>query len=48
MHVWNSRSVPQDWKDALLIPEPKKEDCHFATIDGESALFMEVIGKVFA
>ena len=25
-HVWNSRSFPQDWKDALLIPVPKKGD----------------------
>ena len=25
-HVWNSGSVPQDWKDALLIPVPKKGD----------------------
>ena len=24
--VWNTGSVPQDWKDALLIPVPKKGD----------------------
>ena len=23
-HVWNNRSVPQDWKDTLLILVPKK------------------------
>ena len=25
-HVWDSRKIPQDWKDALLILVPKKED----------------------
>ena len=25
-HVWDSRKIPQDWKDALLILVPKKGD----------------------
>ena len=27
MHdVWEKRSVPDDWRDAILIPIPKKGD----------------------
>ena len=41
------RSVPQDWKDALLIPVPKKGDLSlFDNWRGISLL--EVVGKVFA
>ena len=46
-HVWNSMSVPQDWKDALLIPVPKKgtlwlcDNCRGLSL-------LEVGDKVFA
>ena len=43
--VWDSKSIPQDWKDTLLIPVPKKGDlllcnnCH-------SMSLLEVFGKL--
>ena len=45
--VWNSRSVPQDWKNALLIPVPKKGDLSPCDIWWGISL-LEVVGKVFA
>ena len=46
-HVWNSRSVPQDWKDALLIPVPKKGNLSLCD-NWRSISLLEVVGKVFA
>ena len=33
--VWNSRNVPQDWKDALLTFQcPRRAICYFVIIGG--------------
>ena len=46
-HVWNSGSVPQDWRDALLIPVPKKGDLSLCD-NWRGISLLEVVGKVFA
>ena len=43
--VWEKRSVPDDWRDAVLIPIPKKGDLsHCDNWTGIS--LMDVIGKI--
>ena len=46
-HAWNSRSVSQDWKDALLIPVPKKGDMSLCD-NWWGISLLEVVGQVFA
>ena len=45
--VWNTGCVPQDWKDALLIPVPKKGDLWLCD-NWRGISLLEVVGKVFA
>ena len=45
--VWDSRNILQDWKDALLIPVPKKGDFSLCDIWCGISL-LEVVGKVSA
>ena len=47
IRVWDSKNIPQDWKDALLIPVPKKGDLSLCDIWRGISL-LEVVGKVFA
>ena len=35
--VWDSRNIPQDWKDTLLILIPKRGICHSVIIGMASA-----------
>ena len=45
--VWESKAVPQDWRDALLVPVPKKSDLSLCNKWREISL-LYVVGKVFA
>ena len=45
--VWKEKSVPSDWRDAILIPIPKKGDlshCH----NWRGISLLDVIGKIVA
>ena len=42
--VWREQKVPEEWRDALIIPIPKKGDL----ITGGGISLLDVIGKLFA
>ena len=45
--MWKEKSVPNDWRDAILIPIPKKGDLsHCDNWRGISLL--DIIGRVVA
>ena len=45
--VWEERCVPSEWRDALLVPVPKKGD--FSCCDNwRGVSFLDVMGKLFA
>ena len=45
--VWQERTVPQEWKDALIVPIPKKGD--LSSCDNWRGIsLLDVTGKVFA
>ena len=44
--VWQEGCVPQEWRDALIVPIPKKGDLFYVTIGGISLL--DIGGKLFA
>ena len=46
-NVWESKVVPQDWGDALLVPVPKKDDL-FLCGNWRGISLLDVVGKVFA
>ena len=43
--VWESKVVPQDWRDALLVPVPKKSDLSLCD-KWRGISLMDVVGKV--
>ena len=45
--VWESKVVPQDWRDALLVPVPKKRDLSLCD-SWRGIILLDVVGKVFA
>ena len=45
--VWESKVVPQDWQDALLVPVPKKGDLSLCD-NGRGISLLDVVGKFFA
>ena len=44
--VWNARSVVQDWKDAVIVPIPKKGDLRKCD-NWRGISLLDVVGKVF-
>ena len=34
--VWTKQKVPVEWRDALIVPVPRKEIGQYATTGGES------------
>lgn len=44
--VWNARSVVQDWKDAVIVPIPKKGDLKKCD-NWRGISLLDVVGKVF-
>ena len=45
--VWESKVVPQDWRDALLVPVPKKGNLSLCD-NWRGISLLDVVGKVFA
>ncbi len=45
--VWGEGVVPQDWKDALMVPIPKKGDLSY-TDNWRGISLLDVVGKLFA
>ena len=45
--VWESKVVPKDWPDALLVPVPKKGDLSLCD-NWRGISLLDVVGKVFA
>ncbi len=45
--VWEEGVVPQDWKDALIVPIPKKGDLSY-TDNWRGISLLDVVGKLFA
>ena len=45
--VWESKVVPQDWWDALLVPVPKKGDLSLCD-NWRGISLLDVVGKVLA
>ena len=45
--VWNSGCVPQEWRNASLVPVPKKGDL-LSCDNWHGISLMDVVGKVFA
>ena len=45
--VWHERTIPQEWKDALIVPIPKKSN--LSSCDNWRGIsLLDVAGKVFA
>ena len=45
--VWSEQRVPHDWRDALLVPIPKKGDLSLCD-NWRGISLLDVVGKVFA
>ena len=45
--VWREQKVPEEWRDAMLIPIPKKGDSSHCD-NWRSISLLDVMGKVFA
>ena len=42
--VWREEQVPDEWRDALIVPIPKKGDCD----NWHGISLLDVMGKLFA
>ena len=45
--VWREQKVPEEWRDALIIPIPKKGDLTLCD-NWRGISLLDVIGKLFA
>ena len=45
--AWEEKCVPQEWVDAILVPNPKKENLHRCD-NWRGITLLEVVGKVMA
>ena len=45
--VWNEEKIPGEWRDALLVPIPKKGDLSLCD-NWRGISLLDVVGKLFA
>ena len=45
--VWRDGCVFKDWRDALIVPVPKKVDLQFCD-NCQGISLLDVVGKIFA